>query len=82
MSTYWSFICLGHEPPLWSDAEFTQHTNDAPYRHALELAASRPVERASETADYFDRNARDFLVCHPTCPLAIESEYGERLTLP
>lgn len=87
MSTYWYFECPDHNPPLRSEGEFTQHTHDDHWRHALELADSRPVDRWAKpysyrddmegrSLAYFDRNARRFLADHPYCRLRVVSEYG------
>lgn len=81
MSTWWDFECLDHEPPLRSEDEFSQHTDDAAFKRALELAASRPVPAEwwdDERYGYFERNALRFLQAHPKCRLGIISEYGER----
>lgn len=82
MSTYWYFECLDHNPPLRSEEEFTQHTGDSAFNRAIELAQSRPVtyewhSGIGESVDtYFEGNARQFLVKHPTCCLQIMNEYG------
>jgi len=83
MSTYWYFVCTDHDPELFSDEEFTQHTGDAAYKHAVNLAKKRPVEAATpwDADEYFDRNARRFLLRHPSCEIAIEDEYGVRKSL-
>lgn len=90
MSTYWYFECLSHDPPLRSDGEFTQHTEDEHYVHALELAAQRPLERPDDDwwyADenwhpfYYERQARWFLQSHPACALGLVNEYGDRRPL-
>jgi len=44
MSTYWYFECLDHDPPLRSEDEFTQHTDDEWFRQAVAMASNRPVE--------------------------------------
>lgn len=87
MSTYWYFECLDHDPPLRSEDEFTQHTDDAAFKRALELAGSRDGITSPwagewyDTGDYFERHARRFLVAHPKCRLGIVNEYGEHRTL-
>lgn len=86
MSTYWYFECLDHTPALRSEGEFTQHTGDYKFRAALALAKARPVDPfqgsdAHCTECYFEHNARDFLVSHPTCHIEAVSEYGERCDL-
>lgn len=91
MSTEWFYECLEHHPPLKSDSEFTQHTDDVYFEHAMLLASQRPVMYSEEerynmgsawsSEAYFDMNAREFLVNHPTCLLGIISEYGERRTM-
>jgi hypothetical protein len=78
MSTYWYFECASHEPPIRSDDEFTQHTDDDAFRTALGLARMRPIGQDQEGDDYFSRRAIWFLKQHPACELAIVSEYGER----
>ena len=84
MSTYWYFECTEHDPPLQSEDEFTQHTDDAAFKRGVELALNRDgivspwVGEWYEASDYFERNARRFLVNHPKCPLRLVSEYGER----
>ena len=94
MSTYWYFECVDHDPPLRSEEEFTQHTDDAHFHAALELAASRPVHENNSywalgplTSDeervrsYFSMNARRFLSKHPSCHLEVVSEYGDRRSI-
>jgi len=87
MSTYWHFECLNHEPPIRSVDEFTQHTDDLHYRHAVALVDSRPVPRYAddesdlEVDNYFDRNARRFLFGHPHCEIDAVSEYDDRRPL-
>ena len=88
MSTYWYFECPNHNPPLRSEDEFTQHTRDIYWQHAMELADSRPVDRWDRpysyrddimewrAAAFFDSNARRFLADHPYCRLRVVSEYG------
>lgn len=83
MSTYWYFECLSHDPPLVSDDEFTQHTDDSHFRHAIDMANNRPVgewvdESDDPSRNYFDSNARRFLRGHPTCALGLFNEYGHR----
>jgi hypothetical protein len=95
MSTYWYFECLDHDPPIRSREEFTQHTRDKRWDHAMQLANNRPVTRDTSywstplgatdedrSHSYFDMNARDFLADHPTCRLGIVSEYGMHYTVP
>lgn len=87
MSTYWYFECLDHDPPLRSADEFTQHTDDAPFKHAVDLAQHRDgitnpwVGEWQNASEYFDRNARRFLVEHPACRLGLINEYDERRPL-
>lgn len=87
MSTYWYFECVAHTPPLRSDDEFTQHTDDSAFKRGVELALNRAdidspwTGESHEAADYFERNARRFLVQHPECPLELVNEYGERQPL-
>ena len=87
MSTYWYFECLDHTPSIRSDSEFTQHTEDVYFDHAIDLALSRPLVEletilATGTTRYFDANAREFLKRHPMCKLELVNEYGERRILP
>jgi hypothetical protein len=86
VSTYWYFECMEHDPPLRSDEEFTQHTNDASFERAVALAWMRPLVEDPEVfgsvaADYFERNAHAFLVKHPHCRVEMVSEYGVRQAL-
>ena len=78
MSTYWYFLCMAHNPPLRSEGEFTQHTDDGAFREALRVAPLRCGDVAGR--DPFGRNAARFFQEHPKCELGIESEYGERRT--
>ena len=88
MSTYWYFECLDHSPPLRSEDEFTQHTDDAAFKRAVELATNRDGIGHPWTGDWYDasdrfeKNARRFLVAHPTCRLGLLNEYGDRRDLP
>ena len=87
MSTYWYLECLDHDPPIISDMEFTQHTNDDAFRAAIDLANSRPIGSKDFTyndslRDYFDGNARRFLIQHPSCRLGLVNEYDKRQPLP
>lgn len=89
MSTYWHFQCLDHTPPLTSEDEFTQHTDDTAFHRGLALAAARPLPSEDEldrlglepSSDYFDRNARRFLIKHPACRLGLLNEYGDTRAL-
>lgn len=92
MSTYWRFRCLSHDPPLVSEEEFTQHTEDASFWNGLALAIRRTewieIERAAGERwdfdwndDYFARNARRFLRNHPFCKIDLLNEYGESRNL-
>ena len=90
MSTYWYYECTGHEPPIRSEAEFTQHTDDRHYHTGLWLIGKRPVAQDKsyyrdpdfgrtdeERSDaYFRMNATGFLTHHPTCPIRAVNEYG------
>lgn len=87
MSTYWYYECLDHEPTIESQDEFTQHTEDDAFRRGIELAQSRPLkpkdfEWHNSSREYFENNARRFLLQHPTCRLGIISEYKERRDIP
>lgn len=87
MSTYWYFECLDHDPPLRSEDEFTQHSDDESFRTGVALALSRGDAASAwagewyDASDYFERNARKFLVQHPKCALELVNEYGERRPL-
>ena len=86
MSTYWYFECLDHDPPIQSEDEFTQHTDDYPFREGVRLALSRPVpedwwDRKTLADNYFTAHACRFLANHPTCSLGLLNEYGERRPL-
>jgi hypothetical protein len=89
VSTYWYFQCLDHTPPLTSEDEFTQHTDDAAFHRGVKLAASRPLPTEDElddlglhlSDDYFSRNARRFLLAHPACSLGLLNEQGDRRAL-
>jgi hypothetical protein len=89
MSTSWYFECLDHEPPIVSDMEFTQHTDDEHFQRALKLVEARPLAEEPGVCpsddpgriasfEYFDRNARQFLRQHPHCSLGLLNEYGDR----
>jgi len=85
VSTYWYFECLDHTPPLVSDGEFTQHTDDDPFRRAVTLAQHRPVAGPWDgppPASHFESNARRFLAAHPACRVGLVNEYGEHRPLP
>ena len=82
MSTYWYFECLDHSPFVRSVDEFTQHTDDTAFKGGIALAHSRPIDPESVSGEYFERNARHFLIHHPHCNLGIINEYGERRDLP
>lgn len=87
MSTYWYFACTDHTPTLRSDGEFTQHTEDEHYLRAVELAQNRPletdrVEESDASREYFERNARRFLVLHPRCHLELVNGYADHAPLP
>ena len=97
MSTWWYFECLDHTPPLQAQDEFTQHTEDRHWDHALRLMAQRPVERdgsywtmdrhgtptdAERSDAYFDMQARAFLSEHPTCRLGLVNEYDDHRPAP
>lgn len=83
MSTYWYFECLDHTPPLRSDGEFTQHTDDDLFWEAVALAGKRPLPEYRGPWDgwQFNRNAHLFLYEHPKCRLALVNEYGEHRAL-
>lgn len=94
MSTYWYYKCLEHDPPLISDDEFTQHTDDYAFREGVWLANTRvewiELERRAEEAgmhlsadhDHFLRtNAMRFLRGHPKCKLGLVNEYGDEADL-
>lgn len=82
MGTHWHFECPEHEPPLLSEDEFTQHTEDSYYRDGIEMALSRPLrEDYSADDSYFQAHARRFLYRHPRCHLNLVSEEGERRLL-
>lgn len=77
---------MDHDPPILSDDEFTQHTDDEHFLHGVGLAKDRPLREKKFTyrdggREYFDRNARRFLISHPKCTLELVSENGERRTL-
>jgi hypothetical protein len=85
LSTYWYFRCDSHTPPVESDEEFTQHTNDSAFRHGLELLKQRPVSyddmvsqkgEGDVASDYFAGNAVRFLQHHPHCKITVINEYG------
>ena len=78
MSTYWYFECNSHTPALRSDDDFTQHTEDAAWKRALELARSRPLPMDSDGNDFVRPGVVWFLNAHPNCELSVVSEYGER----
>lgn len=86
MSTYWYFECLSHDPPLRSDNEFTQHTDDEAFKRGLDLAAERALIQSAlkligarvSVDDYFTNNALGFLRQHATCDVGAVDEYGER----
>lgn len=87
MSTYWYYECLDHDPTIESQDEFTQHTDDSHFEAGVRLAQSRPVvpkdfEFHDRSRDYFDGNARRFLIHHPTCRLGLINEYRDRRDLP
>jgi hypothetical protein len=86
MSTYWYFECMDHSPPLRSVDEFTQHTDDHHFKHGVHLADSRPLPEFGEGLDdqidqYYDGNARRFLVSHPACSIELVNDYGVRRVL-
>jgi hypothetical protein len=86
MSTYWYFECMGHSPPLRSVDEFTQHTDDHYFKHAVNLANARPLKEVDDDLNghieqYYDGNARRFLVNHPTCSIELVNDYGVRRAL-
>lgn len=83
MSTYWYYECLDHDPPIQSLDEFTQHTEDEAFARGVGLTEARPLAEKECTwndrsREYFDNNARRFLLQHPTCRVGIINEYGER----
>jgi len=84
VSTYWYFECDSHATPLRSEGEFTQHTDDAAYKHGIELANARPVGPVARHmgAGRYENNARDFLALHPTCHIYAISEHGIVVPVP
>jgi hypothetical protein len=86
MSTYWYFECMDHSPALRSVDEFTQHTDDHYFKHAVHLANARPLQELGDELNgqieqYYDGNARRFLVSHPACRIELVNDYGVRRAL-
>lgn len=86
MSTYWYMECLSHDPPLRSENEFTQHTDDQYFAAGIRLIAERPLVIDWDEINYNDGsplgyyyiNAIRFLDQHPKCEIGLLNEYGER----
>lgn len=83
MSTEHFFVCVCHDPPLYSDEQISNHYDNAYYRRAVELAGQRPLPPIDwdRNFDSFERSALTFLRQHPNCVLHIEDEYGLRRDL-
>jgi len=58
MSTYWYFECLDHDPPLRSEDEFTQHTEDEHFRRGVALADARPVDEGEDDSYWRMKSVR------------------------
>lgn len=82
MSTWLYLACIDHEPPLVADGESQQHAADWQIAHIRSMVERRAELIAVdmgifEVPNDYDRNTLRFLRQHPSCRVALQSEYGD-----